>query len=247
MGSMARAGRHEDSTSRGDSEFAATRWSVVLAAGHRSSPDSRQALELLCAAYWYPLYTYVRRRVADVHQARDLTQEFFAVLLERNALNAADRERGRFRSFLLTSFKNFLADEWDKAKAQKRGGGQLAIPLDLESAESRYRLEPADELTPERLFERQCETSMSPREKSGTLKRSSRSSLPNAGPAATKRQLAPWESAKVRRRSPPIACDGAIGKSSAPRSLKRCRTQERSMTRFAACGALSAKKFGKKL
>jgi RNA polymerase sigma factor (sigma-70 family) len=155
MGSMARAGKRVDSTSGGDREFAATRWSVVLAAGRRSSPDSRRALELLCAAYWYPLYTYVRRRVADVHQARDLTQEFFAVLLERDALEAADRERGRFRSFLLTSFKNFLADEWDKAKAQKRGGGQPAIPLDLESAESRYRLEPADELPPDRFFERQ--------------------------------------------------------------------------------------------
>jgi RNA polymerase sigma-70 factor (ECF subfamily) len=155
MSRMSKAGTSGNSTSGGDHEFAATRWSVVLAAGHRSSPDSRQALELLCAAYWYPLYTYVRRRVADVHQARDLTQEFFAVLLERNALEAADRERGRFRSFLLTSFKNFLADEWDKAKAQKRGGGRQAIPLDLESAESRYRLEPADELPPDRFFERQ--------------------------------------------------------------------------------------------
>jgi DNA-directed RNA polymerase specialized sigma24 family protein len=152
---MAKAGKRVNSTSAGNREFAATRWSVVLAAGHRSSPDSRQALELLCAAYWYPLYMYVRRRVDDVHEARDLTQAFFATLLERDALKAADRERGRFRSFLLTSFKNFLADEWDKARAQKRGGGCRSIPLDLESAESRYLLEPADELTPDRLYERQ--------------------------------------------------------------------------------------------
>jgi DNA-directed RNA polymerase specialized sigma24 family protein len=155
MGSMAGAGKSTDSNSGGPRDFAATRWSMVLAAGHRSSPGSRQALELLCATYWYPLYTYVRRRVADVHQARDLTQEFFAVLLERNTLEAADRDRGRFRSFLLTSFKNFLADEWDKTKAQKRGGGQRTIPLDLESAESRYMLEPADGLTPDRFYERQ--------------------------------------------------------------------------------------------
>jgi RNA polymerase sigma factor (sigma-70 family) len=124
-------------------------------AGHQSSPDSRRALESLCEAYWYPLYAYVRRRVPDVHEAQDLTQGFFASLLERDALAAADRERGRFRSFLLTSFKNFLSDEWDKANAQKRGGGRAAIPLNLGSGESRYSIEPADELSPERLYEKQ--------------------------------------------------------------------------------------------
>ena len=119
MVKMSKARDRANSTSGGDGQFAATRWSVVLMAGHQSSPDSRRALESLCEAYWYPLYAYVRRRVPDVHEAQDLTQEFFASLLERNALAAADRERGRFRSFLLTSFKNFLSDEWDKAKRPK--------------------------------------------------------------------------------------------------------------------------------
>jgi hypothetical protein len=95
MSRMAKAGKRVNSTSAGNREFAATRWSMVLAAGHRSSPDSRQALELLCAAYWYPLYAYVRRRVADPHQARDLTQAFLATLLERDALKAAGDEPGQ--------------------------------------------------------------------------------------------------------------------------------------------------------
>jgi RNA polymerase sigma factor (sigma-70 family) len=127
----------------------------VLAAGHRSSPDSRRALESLCQTYWYPLYAYVRRRVLDVHEAQDLTQAFFASLLERNSLEAAHRERGRFRSFLLTAFKHFLADEWDKAKALKRGGGRRAIPLDLDSGESRYAHEATENVSPERLYEKQ--------------------------------------------------------------------------------------------
>jgi DNA-directed RNA polymerase specialized sigma24 family protein len=155
MQSMAKARPRTNSALQGDRQFAATRWSLVLAAGRRSSPESRQALETLCLTYWYPLYAYVRRRVSDVHEAQDLTQAFFASLLERDALEAADRARGRFRSFLLTAFKHFLADEWDKAKAQKRGGGRRAIPLNLESGESRFALEPADALTPERLYEKQ--------------------------------------------------------------------------------------------
>jgi DNA-directed RNA polymerase specialized sigma24 family protein len=128
---------------------------MVATAGHPSSPDSRQALESLCQTYWYPLYAYVRRRVPDVHEAQDLTQAFFASLLEGNALGAADRERGRFRSFLLTAFKHFLADEWDKAKAKKRGGGRRSIPLNLESGESRFAQEPMDDQSPERLYEKQ--------------------------------------------------------------------------------------------
>jgi RNA polymerase sigma-70 factor (ECF subfamily) len=112
-------------------------------------------LESLCGAYWYPLYAYARRRVSDVQEAQDLTQEFFAMVIERDALKTADQERGHFRSFLLASFKNFIANEWDKAKAQKRGGGRRVIPLNLDSGESRYSLEPVDELSPERLFEKQ--------------------------------------------------------------------------------------------
>jgi RNA polymerase sigma factor (sigma-70 family) len=152
---MAKATPRTNSTLQGDRQFAATRWSIVLAAGHRSSPDSSRALESLCQTYWYPLYAYVRRRMPDAHEAQDLTQAFFASLLERNALEAADRERGRFRSFLLTAFQNFLVDEWDKSRAQKRGGGLRSIPLNLDSGESRYSLEPVDELSPELLYEKQ--------------------------------------------------------------------------------------------
>jgi len=132
-----------------------TRWSVVLAAGGRESPASQQALETLCQTYWYPLYAYIRRRVGTEDEAQDLTQAFFAKLLENNYVAAADPQRGRFRAFLLTSFKHFLVNEWKRQRAQKRGGGNVPISLDLSDAESRYRLEPAHQQTPERVFERQ--------------------------------------------------------------------------------------------
>jgi RNA polymerase sigma-70 factor (ECF subfamily) len=128
---------------------------LVLHAGNRRDRDADAALAALCERYWYPLYAYVRRRTADVHEAQDLTQEFFARLLEKNTLGSASPERGRFRSFLLTAVKNFLANQWDRANAQKRGGGLRRLSLDLECGESRLRLEPAHDLTPERLFERQ--------------------------------------------------------------------------------------------
>jgi RNA polymerase sigma-70 factor (ECF subfamily) len=139
----------------GPSEFASTHWSIVLAAGHRSSPGSRGALATLCTSYWFPLYAYARRRTRDLHEAQDLTQEFFAALLEKDYLAAVRPERGRFRAFLLTAFKHFMANEWEKAHAQKRGGGVVPIPLDFVAGESRFIREPADGLTPERLFERQ--------------------------------------------------------------------------------------------
>jgi len=145
----------EEPVPSGAAQFDTTHWSVVLAAGHRSSPDSDKALESLCGTYWYPLYAYARRRVGDVHQAQDLTQEFFARLLEKNCVGLARPERGRFRSFLLTTFQHFLVNEFEKAKAQKRGGGRVPISLDFESADSRYSLEPVENLTPERLYEKQ--------------------------------------------------------------------------------------------
>ena len=138
-----------------DRHFQTTHWSIVLAAGRNSSPNSSEALASLCQTYWYPLYAYARRRVNDAHEAQDLTQGFFAQLLEKNYIAAAEPERGKFRAFLLTSFKNFLANEWDKARALKRGGGKAPIPLDFESGESRFSLEPTDDLTPDRLYEKQ--------------------------------------------------------------------------------------------
>jgi RNA polymerase sigma-70 factor (ECF subfamily) len=104
--------------------FATTQWSIVVRAARPEESAARWALEQLCQRYWLPLYAFARRRVATVHEAQDLTQEFFVRLLEKNSLAAASPERGRFRSFLLASFKNFLANEWDRAAAQKRGGGR---------------------------------------------------------------------------------------------------------------------------
>jgi RNA polymerase sigma-70 factor (ECF subfamily) len=136
--------------------FAETHWSLVLAA--RRGGDSTRAgdaLAKLCQAYWYPLYAFVRRQGHTPHDAQDLTQEFFARLLEKNWLADVDRAKGRFRSFLLAAMKHFLANEWDKSKALKRGGGvHNFISLDAESAESRYALEPADTVTADKLYER---------------------------------------------------------------------------------------------
>lgn len=135
-------------------EFATTRWSVVMAAGAPTSPRSSEALAQLCQAYWYPLYAYVRRQGHSAHDAQDLTQEFFTRLLQKNYLAAVDRDKGRFRSFLLASLKHFLANEWDKARALKRGGGQEIIHLDAHDAETRYSLEPREVVSADKIYER---------------------------------------------------------------------------------------------
>ncbi len=142
------------SAPQGPAGFPATHWSVVLTAGHDSSPGAREALEQLCRAYWYPLYCYVRRHVGSPADAEDLTQSFFAHLLERNVLAKVSQDKGRFRSFLLASLKYFLANEWDKAHAQKRGGGCVVVSLNEAGAEERYQRERGDELTAEQLYER---------------------------------------------------------------------------------------------
>jgi RNA polymerase sigma-70 factor (ECF subfamily) len=133
--------------------FATTHWSVVLAAGHDSSPGAQEALEKLCSAYWYPLYAYVRRQGRSPEDAQDLTQAFFAKLLEKKSLRHAQKERGRFRTFLLTSLKNFLSHEWEKAQSAKRGGGTIHLSWDQTSAEERYQLEPVSDMTPDKVFE----------------------------------------------------------------------------------------------
>lgn len=134
--------------------FKTTHWSVVLSAGHDSESVARQALEQLCAAYWFPLYAYVRRQGKSPEDAQDLTQDFFVRFLERGYFGLADRERGRFRTFLLTSLKRFLTEEWRHAHRQKRGGGQDFVPFAPEDAENRYANEPRDELSPDRLYDR---------------------------------------------------------------------------------------------
>jgi RNA polymerase sigma-70 factor (ECF subfamily) len=134
--------------------FATTQWSVVVTAGKGHNSESRRALSALCEAYWYPLYVYVRRRGYQAAEAQDLTQAFFAELLEKDRLRLADQQRGKFRSFLLTSLNHFMNNKWREAQAEKRGGRIAHVSLDFEAAESRYVHEPAHEMTPERVFER---------------------------------------------------------------------------------------------
>jgi RNA polymerase sigma factor (sigma-70 family) len=137
----------------GRSEFPTTRWTLVVAAGDPHRKEARSALVSLCENYWYPLYAYLRRRGYPADQAQDFTQDFFIHLLEGRYLDRADPEKGRFRSFLLTSLKFFVADEEDRQRAHKRGGGLLA-PLEFSAGEERYQREPAHDETPERIFER---------------------------------------------------------------------------------------------
>ena len=124
-------------------------------AGDASAPESRAALEKLCDLYWTPLYAYVLRRVQSVSEAQDLTQAFFLAFLEKNYAATANPDRGRFRSFLLTAFKHFLSKEWEKARAQKRGGGQAILSLDFSTADSALKIDPASKLTPEQIYDQQ--------------------------------------------------------------------------------------------
>jgi RNA polymerase sigma-70 factor (ECF subfamily) len=127
---------------------------VVLSARQKGSPQSAAALETLCRTYWYPLYAFVRRQGHSPPDAQDLTQGFFARLLQKDYLQAAAREKGRFRTFLIVALKRFLANEWDRDRAQKRGGGLALLSLDTELAEERYRIEPAENVTADRIYER---------------------------------------------------------------------------------------------
>jgi RNA polymerase sigma factor (sigma-70 family) len=143
----------------GSSQFPTTRWTLVVAAGDPQRKDARSALVSLCENYWYPLYAYLRRRGYAPDQAQDLTQEFFMRVLEGRYLDRADPEKGRFRSFILTSLKFFVADEQDRQRAQKRGGGAI-VSLEFSSGEERYQREPGHYETPDRIFERRWALSM---------------------------------------------------------------------------------------
>jgi len=139
----------------GSGQFATTHWSVIAQAGRSDSPQARAALAQLCQVYWYPLYAFIRRQGHGVEDAQDLTQEFFARLLAKKFFTAAQPEKGRFRSFLLMTLKRFLANEWERAHAAKRGGGRTPVSIDADQAEARYRAEPAHHLSADVLFERQ--------------------------------------------------------------------------------------------
>ena len=139
--------------SEGAQSFATTHWSVVLSAGQPGAPHAAEALEKLCRAYWYPLYVFVRRQGNSPEDAQDLTQNFFSRLLEKNYLARADRDRGKFRTFLLGSLKNFLINEWKQAGRLKRGGGVEFLSINPNAAEDRYAAEPTNEPTPDAAYE----------------------------------------------------------------------------------------------
>jgi len=139
----------------GAHRFVTTRWSLVLAAGQQTNTHSAEALASLCEMYWYPVYAFIRRQGYRAEDGADLTQAFFARVLEKNYFHDADPARGRFRAFLCASIRHFLSNERDRARTLKRGGIQPPISLDVETADGRYQLEPRDDLTPEKLFDRQ--------------------------------------------------------------------------------------------
>jgi len=144
-----------ESKSQPVGSFATTHWSVVQAAGGTDAAGAREAMADLCRTYWYPLYAYVRRKGIAPQDAEDLAQAFFVELLEHNWVASADRDKGRFRTFLLTAFSRFLANQHDKSSSRKRGGHLRRVPLVMESAENRFSREPVDTCTPEQVFERQ--------------------------------------------------------------------------------------------
>jgi len=151
---MATEEPENESASRSSAQFATTHWSTVLAAGDSASPDSREALEKLCRSYWFPLYAFVRRTGRSAEDAEDLVQGFFAYLLEKHLVGKARQEAGRFRSFLLATFKNYLSQESKREHAQKRGGYRIILSLDGQSAEQWFGAEPTTELSPDVLYER---------------------------------------------------------------------------------------------
>lgn len=151
---MGRAALDDTMPGMPSSDFLSTHWSIVLRAGRADDSDAREALAFLCQRYWYPLFVFVRKKGIPVERAEDVTQGFFARLIEKQALEQAAPSRGRFRSFLLASLQNYLANEWDRAAAQKRGGGRALVSLDVAAGESRLRFEPSHDLTPEKIFDR---------------------------------------------------------------------------------------------
>lgn len=152
--------RKHSSCVTGQAGFDSTHWSTILSARSPDSAEAAGALEQLCRTYWFPIYAYMRREGHEEEEARDLTQEFFARLFVSHIIASAVPERGRFRSFLLVAVKRFLVNEWHKARCLKRGGDRRIVPLDWTPAEDRYRLEPVDELTAERIYERQWALSL---------------------------------------------------------------------------------------
>jgi RNA polymerase sigma-70 factor (ECF subfamily) len=173
----------ERSTDSGDGvpmsgQFQTTEWGLVMAASGEPSETAKEALQKLCSIYWYPIYAFVRRQGQTVENAQDLTQEFFLRIFQENYFQVADPQRGRLRSFLLASLKNFLINEWEKARTAKRGGAHATLSWDQQNAEGRYLAEPADVLTPEVIYEKRwavtlLEQAFTPSTRGSESKRSS--------------------------------------------------------------------------
>ena len=242
----------------GPSGFPTTRWGRVVEAAVGDSPEARDALAELCRAYWYPIYAFIRRRGHGPDDALDLTQDFFARLLERNILASADPVRGRFRTFLRAVCSDYLSNRSDRDNAEKRGGGRPVFSIDAPEAEGRYVLEPAHERTSEWLFERDWALTLLRivldrlrREyHEAGRRRSSRScgsSSPMApAPSPTRRSPGGWASAKGPWPSPSIGSAAAMANCSASRSRPPSTTRPRSTTRSAPSSPRSGPEIGKK-
>ena len=233
--------------------FATTRWSLVLAAGaDAASTDARTALATLCETYWYPLYAFLRSRGYKAEDAQDLTQAFFARVLEKHAINRADPARGRFRSFLLASLKNFAANEHERVMAQRRGGGVSIVSLELEGAEGRFEMEPPTDETPERIFDRRWALTLLARVMSRLEEETTEpgkraqfealsiyltGDLPNA---VTPRWVRIWECPRERSKWRCIACGDSFETSCATRSHRPWNRPTRSKTNSGICGRPSA-------
>jgi RNA polymerase sigma factor (sigma-70 family) len=152
--SMAMSSEDAKALSQKGGGLPSTHWSVVLSAAESSSPISEMAKQKLCQTYWYPVYAFIRRQGSSHHDAEDLTQEFFRQFIGDQAVQAAHPSKGKFRSFLLACLQNLIHKEWRRENAEKRGGGCILVPLEGLQPEERYRLEPADESTPAKVFDR---------------------------------------------------------------------------------------------
>ena len=225
---MPRPNHDSDTSAPMHGMFATTHWSVVVAAsGERESTSAAAALARLCETYWYPLYAYVRRRGRDPHQAQDLTQEFFAQLLQRANSLRADPLRGKFRFYLLGALKHFLADAHDRATAQKRGSGQTMISIDERTAEERYQLEPVDTDDPEKLFERRWALTLLDQAQSRL-----RSEYAASGKSQTHDQLEPFLSdAESAKSYDEVACKLGLSASATKSAIHRLRRRHRELVR----------------
>lgn len=216
--------------------FRTTHWSVVLAVGGTDPLLAEAALERLCQAYWYPLYSFVRRSEHNPEDAKDLTQGFFAMLLERGSLKSVQRGETKFRSFLLTALKRFLVNEWHRARTLKRGGGQELIHIDEADTENRCLAEPADAMSPERVFERRWAQTLLDR----VLARLQTQFADN-GKAALFEQLTPFLSGeKTSGCYPEISQNLGMSEGSLRVAVHRLRQRYRELLRMEIADTVSA-------